>query len=116
MSAKTDKHTLVARRGRKAVYKDNKYTYVDAPELDYVDWKSEGTDKTYEEMYDESVTEFKDGARGGGILEVILTDAFLEKKGIGPFWAKKLKDSGFKLVSRFLNKNSNNVCNVFHLY
>jgi hypothetical protein len=115
MSAKTVKHTLVARRGRKSVYKDNKYTYVDAPELDYVEWVSEYTDKTHKEAYDESVSEFKNG-EGGGILEVILTDKFLEDHEHGALWAKKLKDSGFILVSRFLNTNSNNICNVFHLY
>jgi hypothetical protein len=116
MSSKTVKHTQTVRRGIRDEPKEGGgYNRVDAPEFDHVDWKSEDTDKTYEEMYDESVSEFKDG-HGGGILEVILTDKFLKNHEHGALWAKKLKEAGFKLVSRFLNKNSGNVCNVFHLY
>lgn len=44
------------------------------------------------------------------LFEMVLTDQQLYEQG----WAKPLKDFGFKLVSRFRNDNSDNICNVLH--
>jgi hypothetical protein len=109
---KAIKHTQYARRGQKFVYKEDVgYRWVDDPAGDFVEWKSEPCNKTNEQVFDESVEEFR-----GGVLEVILTDDFLTENRWGKFWADKLKKAGFELVSRFTNTNSGNVCNVFHLY
>ena len=47
----------------------------------------------------------------GMLVEVVLTNGQLrEMPELGP----NLEEAGFKLVSRFGNPNSRNICNVFH--
>jgi len=55
----------------------------------------------------------RDSRNRGHMYEVILTDSQIICQ---PAIAKLLKDSGFKLVSRFFNANSGNYCNVLHLH
>lgn len=45
------------------------------------------------------------------ILEVVLTNGQCKQYPNHPKWLQEL---GFKLVSRFCNPNSGNICNVFH--
>lgn len=45
------------------------------------------------------------------LIEIVLTDEQIEDR---KELVKKLKKAGFKLVSRFLNGNSGNFCNVLH--
>lgn len=113
---------LVAQRGVDLVFDGKRYVSKDNPERDHISLETRITEKTREQAFDDAVSEFqkrdpeKDNGRfKGGILEVILTDKFFENI-YGKFWTDKLKTAGFVLVSRFLNTNSNNVCNVFHLY
>lgn len=46
----------------------------------------------------------------GMLVEAVLTNAQLKNSQL----AENLQKVGFKLVSRFRNPNSGNVCNVFH--
>lgn len=45
------------------------------------------------------------------LTEIVLTD---EQMGSMPKLLQSMKELGFRRVSRFLNPNSGNVCNVFH--
>lgn len=47
----------------------------------------------------------------GMLVEVVLTNAQCRRNPNHPKWLQEL---GFKLVSRFKNPNSGNICNVFH--
>lgn len=47
------------------------------------------------------------------LSEIVLTDWQMKEY---PELLTKMKTLGFKRVSRFKNKNTNNVCNVFHCY
>ena len=98
----------------------------------YISWQR-GNRKTYLEMFKEKLKKFLDwqyeDVQLGGyeaeerypdyemiktdkkfscILEACLTDEQMMK------WAPHLKESGFKVVNRFLNSNSGNVVNVLH--
>jgi hypothetical protein len=46
---------------------------------------------------------------GRGLVEIVLVDA--QAKG----WHSSLKKRGFRRVGRFLNSNSGNYCNIYHL-
>lgn len=46
----------------------------------------------------------------GILVEAVLTNTQLKD----PVVAEAIQDAGFKLVSRFKNPNSGNICNVFH--
>lgn len=50
-------------------------------------------------------------AKKGMLVEAVLTNGQLNAN---PELGKILDETGFKLVSRFQNPNSNNICNVFH--
>lgn len=50
--------------------------------------------------------------RPSGLIEIVLIDRQLGPAG---GWAAAIEDFGFVLVSRFLNSNHGNWCNVFHL-
>ena len=51
----------------------------------------------------------------GRLMEVVLTDGqFIQTPG--PEFGNYLASKGFKLVSRFVNGNSGNICNVFHYH
>ena len=108
-------YTQVVLRGKRHVYDSvaGRYTGTeDDPSKDHIDWSSkEREGVTREAAFDEAVTTFT-----AGLLEVVLTDKCLSHPSHGKFWANKLKAAGFKLVSRFTNPKSGNVCNVFHLY
>jgi len=55
-------------------------------------------------------SEFRRRSRGM-VLEVVLTNPQCKKYPNHPKWLQEL---GFKLVTRFVNPNSGNICNVFH--
>lgn len=50
-------------------------------------------------------------ANRGMLLEVVLTNNQCRQNPNVPIM---LQEEGFKLVNRFLNPNSGNICNVFH--
>jgi hypothetical protein len=50
-------------------------------------------------------------ANKGMLLEVVLTNTQCRQYPNLPIM---LQEEGFKLVNRFLNPNSGNICNVFH--
>lgn len=50
-------------------------------------------------------------ANQGQLVEVILTNRQCKELPNVPKW---LQEIGFKLVNRFKNPNSGNICNVFH--
>lgn len=50
-------------------------------------------------------------ANRGMLLEVVLTNNQCRRY---PDLPVMLQEEGFKLVNRFLNPNSGNICNVFH--
>jgi hypothetical protein len=50
-------------------------------------------------------------ANRGMLLEVVLTNKQCRQH---PNLPVMLQEEGFKLVNRFLNPNSGNICNVFH--
>jgi hypothetical protein len=52
------------------------------------------------------------GHRGNILLEVVLTDQQLNQEN--GEWVRQLRRHNFRRVSRFLNSNSGNICNVFH--
>jgi len=47
----------------------------------------------------------------GMVFEVVLTNQQCKNYPDHPKWLQEL---GFKLVTRFINPNSGNICNVFH--
>lgn len=47
------------------------------------------------------------------LVEITLTDRQLEKM---PLLVKALKKFGFVRVCSFVNSNTDNICNVFHMY
>lgn len=49
--------------------------------------------------------------RRGQLVEAVLTNRQLNSN---PHLGQILDETGFKLVSRFQNPNSGNICNVFH--
>lgn len=62
---------------------------------------------TYEAEFDNIMGFVADGTK---CVEVILNDSQIERF---PKWVDKLKDNGFRLVTRFKNNNMS-WCNVFH--
>lgn len=53
----------------------------------------------------------RQGDDKGMLVEAVVTNSQLNRyRNIAP----ALRDAGFKLVTRFKNPNSGNVCNVFH--
>lgn len=52
-------------------------------------------------------------ANRGGIIEAVMTNAQCRSRATGHI-PEALQRIGFKLVSRFKNPNSGNICNVFH--
>ena len=87
--------------------------------VDYELWKNEFFDimKGYEETphfhsrrHDRPANWYKDK---GILVEVVLTDCQIKDQR---YLVKWLMKKNFRLVSRFTNKNSGNVCNVFHFH
>lgn len=59
----------------------------------------------------ETIRAAKAGRQPGRLIEVVVTNDQLNgQPNLGPILSKE----GFKLVNRFLNDNSGNICNVFH--
>lgn len=52
-------------------------------------------------------------ANRGGLIEAVLTNSQCNSPGTRHI-PEALQRIGFKLVSRFKNPNSGNICNVFH--
>ena len=50
-------------------------------------------------------------AKKGMLVEIVLTNRQCQQR---PELPVMIQRKGFKLVSRFLNPNSGNICNVFH--
>ena len=66
------------------------------------------------EQLEKIINSYTKNCRVRGILfEVVLTDSQL-RTSLGKKQLEWLNQIGFTLVSRFINKNSGNTCNVFH--
>ena len=64
-----------------------------------------------EEEIDNLIRGSRQGATRGMLLEIVLTNRQCTRR---PELPVMIQRKGFKLVSRFLNPNSGNICNVFH--
>lgn len=69
-----------------------------------------GTLRSEEEL-DNLIRGTRQGATKGMLVEIVLTNRQCQRR---PELPVMIQRKGFKLVSRFLNPNSGNICNVFH--
>lgn len=64
-----------------------------------------------EKEIDDLLRGTRQGATKGMLVEIVLTNRQCANRPELPVMIQK---KGFKLVNRFLNPNSGNICNVFH--
>lgn len=65
-----------------------------------------------EEYWDDDIDEYVNEEKTPHLFEIVLSDSQLMQ---APTLVGALKTLDFKLVTRFLNGNSGNILNVFHL-